>query len=125
MEGDNIKSMDLPALRRLRSKIEAEVVKREKAVKRDLLAKIQRLAVESGIDPSEVLGGMKGAAARVAAQSKGPKRKAKGAPSKAAPPIYFNPVNPSEGWSGRGRQPSWFKTFVENGGDIENLKKRD
>lgn len=32
------------------------------------------------------------------------------------PPKYYNPANPTETWSGRGRQPNWFKTAVEEDG---------
>ena len=32
-----------------------------------------------------------------------------------APPKYKNPENPNQTWSGRGRQPAWFKTALEKG----------
>ena len=38
----------------------------------------------------------------------------KSAGSKVAPK-YRNPANPSETWSGRGRQPRWLATLVQKG----------
>ena len=44
----------------------------------------------------------------------------KAAKAKAAPK-YKHPENPAQTWSGRGRQPVWFKEFIENGGDESEL----
>lgn len=36
-------------------------------------------------------------------------------------PKYRNPVNYNQTWSGRGRKPQWFETFIANGGDVEKI----
>ncbi|WP_425520343.1 H-NS family nucleoid-associated regulatory protein [Stenotrophomonas pavanii] len=41
-------------------------------------------------------------------------RPTKSAGSKVAPK-YRNPANPSETWSGRGRQPKWLAALVQKG----------
>jgi DNA-binding protein H-NS len=35
---------------------------------------------------------------------------------------YRNPENPSEQWTGRGRQPTWIKQAVESGKSLDDLK---
>jgi DNA-binding protein H-NS len=35
---------------------------------------------------------------------------------------YRNPANPSEQWSGRGRQPAWVKAFIASGKTMEEAK---
>jgi DNA-binding protein H-NS len=40
--------------------------------------------------------------------------KSKGSKSGGVPK-YKNPENPSQTWSGRGRQPAWFKAALESG----------
>ncbi len=49
--------------------------------------------------------------------SKGKKRKVK----VNKPPKYQNPANSDEQWSGYGRQPDWFKTYLKRGGKKEDL----
>jgi DNA-binding protein H-NS len=48
-----------------------------------------------------------------------------GAASKSSkpksPPKYRNPANPSQTWSGRGRQPAWIKEALESGRPLEEL----
>jgi DNA-binding protein H-NS len=38
---------------------------------------------------------------------------------------YANPDDSSETWTGRGRKPNWFITYVENGGDPANIEISD
>lgn len=40
---------------------------------------------------------------------------------KKAAPKYANPADPSQTWSGRGRQPVWFREAVENGAKPEDF----
>ena len=37
---------------------------------------------------------------------------------------YTNPDDPTQSWSGRGRQPRWFKDVLAAGGTIESLTVR-
>ncbi|MFP4274645.1 MAG: H-NS family nucleoid-associated regulatory protein [Paracoccaceae bacterium] len=37
------------------------------------------------------------------------------------PAKYRNPENPSETWTGRGRQPNWYKDAIESGKSPEDL----
>ena len=42
-------------------------------------------------------------------------------PAKKAAPKYANPSDPSQTWSGRGRQPIWFREAIAAGVDPESL----
>lgn len=45
--------------------------------------------------------------------------KGKRAPAKAK---YFNPADPTETWSGRGRKPAWFNAAIEQGATPTSLE---
>ncbi|KAF0675312.1 H-NS histone family protein [Profundibacterium mesophilum] len=40
---------------------------------------------------------------------------------KKSPARYRNPEDPSQTWTGRGRQPGWIKSALENGGSLEDF----
>jgi len=42
--------------------------------------------------------------------------------SKKVPPIYSNPENSAENWSGRGRQPHWVKAMLNSGKTLDDLR---
>jgi len=42
-------------------------------------------------------------------------------PYPAVPPKYQNPNNPSEVWSGRGRQPRWIAAKLQAGAHLEEF----
>jgi DNA-binding protein H-NS len=37
---------------------------------------------------------------------------------------YRNPLDASQEWSGRGRQPKWVKELIESGADLQTAKVR-
>ena len=43
-------------------------------------------------------------------------------PKAAVATKYRHPKDPSLTWSGRGRQPAWFKTALANGSSLEELE---
>lgn len=46
----------------------------------------------------------------------------KSAPKNPGVPKYANPDDPSETWTGKGRQPQWFKDAVAAGKDPKDLE---
>ena len=40
----------------------------------------------------------------------------------AVAPKYRNPSNPDQTWSGRGRQPTWFRSAIEAGTEPDALQ---
>lgn len=53
------------------------------------------------------------------------KKKTRGGGGKtktAGTPKYANPDNPSQTWTGKGRQPKWFKDAIEAGTSPESME---
>ena len=50
------------------------------------------------------------------------KTRRKGAPRKAGAPKYANPADPSQTWTGKGRQPQWYKDAMAAGTDPKSLE---
>ncbi|WP_132997153.1 H-NS histone family protein [Sulfitobacter sp. TCYB15] len=64
----------------------------------------EKAAAEYGFSLDEVSGGTKkGKAAKAAAK-------------------YANPEDPSQTWTGKGRQPNWFRDLIASGTDPETLE---
>lgn len=55
------------------------------------------------------------------APAKAPKVKAKKTKAKPAKPRFANPEDSTQTWTGKGRQPAWFKAVVEAGTDPESM----
>ena len=67
----------------------------------------EKAAAEYGFSLNEISSEIKSA-------SKPRKTKAK-APAKKGKPQFANPENPSQTWTGKGRQPNWYRAAVESG----------
>lgn len=91
---------DLKALQKDVAKAIGDFHDRQRA---EVLKEMEALAKKHGMSIDDVVGG------------KGKKRKAKAAAK------YRNPENPSDTWSGRGRQPAWYKSAIEAGKKPESM----
>lgn len=109
--------MPLTELRRLQSKVEAEIRRRSDTARRDLLKKVQKMAAEEGLTLDDLLP----AAETKPAAKRG---KAKSAAKKSAPAAakYRHPENPSIGWSGRGRKPQWVLDWLAQNKPLADLE---
>lgn len=76
-------------------------------------AKINQYVKDHGYTIEELYGDLSSPASGRSKKPAG-RKPAKSAGSKVAPK-YRNPANPSETWSGRGRQPRWLAALVEKG----------
>ncbi|MEL6100413.1 MAG: H-NS histone family protein [Pseudomonadota bacterium] len=90
--------MSSKELRQLIEDAQAALVVRKKLDKKDALAAAQKAAGEFGFALDELVG---------------TKGKIKAQPSAA--PKYRSPEDPSKTWTGKGRQPDWFKEAVAAG----------
>lgn len=99
----NLSKMTPKQLEKLKADLETELKEREKAKLLDARKAAEAAAKKHGFSLSDIMGGGK---------------KAKKAP---AAPKYKNPDNASETWSGRGRQPVWFKTALAAGKSPEDM----
>jgi DNA-binding protein H-NS len=76
----------------------------------------EKAAAEYGFSLNELSSEIKGA-------SKPRKAKAKAkAPAKKGKPQYANPEDATQTWTGKGRQPNWYRAAVENGIAPETMR---
>ena len=101
--------MSLNELLKLQTRVEKAIAKAEGQRKKEARAAMEKLARDYGVSFEEVVAGTSGAAAKMP--------KAKKAAKAKAPPKFANPADKTQTWSGKGRQPDWFKAAVGAGTD--------
>ena len=95
----NLETMSYKDLVILKTRIEDAIEARKQKEKAEVKRKIEELASESGFDVQDIVG------AGGRSQRKGVK----------VPPKYRHPKNPSQTWTGRGRQPRWLVAEIKSG----------
>ncbi len=98
----DLDSMSKEELLALRKSVEKALASFEKRQKEAALAAAHKAAQEHGFSLDEILG-----------------RKSAG---KTSVPKYRNPEDPSQTWSGRGRQPAWYKDALAAGKSPADLE---
>ena len=93
MSAIELDTMSLDELKKLRKDVDAAIKSFEDRKKKAALAELEAKAAELGFNLSDLTG----------AAAKG---------RKVNPPKYRHPETPETTWSGRGRQPDWFKDAV-------------
>jgi DNA-binding protein H-NS len=106
-----LSAKELKALIAQAEKQQTKVLTRPKAAA--MRAKINQYVKEHGYTIEELYGAVSTASSETSRKRTG-RKPAKSAGSKVAPK-YRNPANPSETWSGRGRQPRWLAALVQKG----------
>jgi len=119
----DISSLSLAELRRLQTRVEAEIRRRSDTAKKDLLKRMQKLAAEHGMSLTDVIG-QEAPEKPVAAPKKAAVAKpAKKAAGKPASLIKFrHPENPAIGWTGHGRKPQWVIDWLAQGKALDDLR---
>lgn len=103
----NLDTMSKDELLSLKSDVEKAITKAEKRALQDARAAAEKAVAEFGFKLDEVTGNEKPKAATA---------------KKPGQPKYRNPENPSQTWTGKGRQPQWFKEALANGTDPATLE---
>ena len=93
---------DLKALKKDVDKAIAGYVSRKRD---EALKEVQAVAKKHGLSVGDLVGG-----------------KGKGKKKAAAPAKYRNPADANQTWSGRGRQPAWYKAAVKSGKSQKSLE---
>ncbi len=120
----DLSGLSLTELRRLQTRIEAEIRRRSDTARKDLLKRMQKLAAEHGMSLADVIGQDTEKAApparkSVTKASAQPARKA----LKAASVIKFrHPENAAIGWTGHGRKPQWVIDWLAQGKALDELR---
>ena len=89
------------------ARLTEELKRREAQEKQEFFAQIAQRAEELNISSDEVLRALQGGGAR---------RKTTGVP------MYRNPDNAADTWTGRGRKPGWLIAHLDAGVALEDMK---
>jgi DNA-binding protein H-NS len=104
----DLETLSLPELRTLKAQVEAQIRRHGTATKR-LVSKVEKLAAAQGLTLAQLAQLANGEAPVVKS-------------SRTVGEIkYRNPVNPSQGWTGKGRKPGWVIDYLANGGTLDKL----
>jgi len=96
----DLNSMPLDELKKLRKDVEKAIVSFEDRRKKEALVVLEAKASEMGFSLSDLTGAGK----------------------KISAPKFHNPENPTQTWTGRGRQPAWFKAALSAGKSEDDLR---
>ena len=94
--------MSKEELQDLQKQVTSALKSFDERLRKEAHAKLEAMAQGLGYSLSDFTGGKKGKTA-------------------GAPPKYVHPENPSKTWSGRGRQPQWFKDAIAGGKSEKDL----
>lgn len=98
----NLSKLSLDELRTLQTDVKKAIESYEARKRKEAQAALQAKAKELGFSLAELTGRQK------ATRSTGV-------------PKYAHPENPSQTWSGRGRQPGWIKDAIAEGKPIKDF----
>lgn len=94
-------------LEELAIQVEQEIQQKKALARKSLIADLERVARDAGVSLSDLFG-----------------EQAKSTPVKARAAVaakYRNPNNPTQTWSGRGRQPVWLAALLAEGKALAEL----
>ncbi len=97
----DLNSLSLDELKKLRKDVDLAIKNFEDRKKKAALAELEAKAAEFGFSLNDLTGGVRA--------------------RKVNPPKYRHPENPDLTWSGRGRQPAWYKDLNGAGHAPEEL----
>lgn len=103
----DLKTMSRKELEQLKSQVEKAIKNAEKQELKKARDAAERAAMDFGYSLAELAGMTTGKGSAKASKS---------------PAKYHNPEDPSQTWSGRGRQPKWFKAAIQAGKSPEDLE---
>ncbi|MEL6168594.1 MAG: H-NS histone family protein [Pseudomonadota bacterium] len=94
-----LETLSLQELKSLQKQVESAITSFEKRQRDKARTEMEKIAKEYGVSLQEVITG--------SGKSKAGKSK--------LPAKFRNPQDPSQTWSGRGRQPEWYKAAIKAG----------
>ncbi len=106
----DLKNMSRKELEKLARSVEKQLARLQQKDLKKVRAEMEKLAAAHGVSVQDVLGGIAPA-----------KKTAKTKPKTKSVARYANPADPSQTWTGKGRQPNWFKDAIDAGTSPENM----
>lgn len=98
-----------------------ELEKLQKDVEK-ALAKVSEKELKAARDEAAKIAAKHGFSLEDIAAAPARKRRASSGPKTKAAPKYANPADPSQTWTGKGRQPVWYKEAVAGGAAPASLE---
>ncbi|WP_298917806.1 H-NS histone family protein [uncultured Roseobacter sp.] len=108
----DLKTLTRKQLEKLRSDVDTALEKMIERERKAALVAVEKAAKAHGFTLAEIAADAKPVKA---------KRKVPAKAKVALAPKYANPEDKSQTWSGKGRQPDWFKTALASGSKAEEL----
>lgn len=108
----DLKGMTPKQLQKLSEDVAKEIAKRATKQRDTAMKAAAKAAKEHGFDLTELLG-------------EAPKKRGRKKAAPKKPPLpakYKNPKDASQTWSGRGRQPEWYKAAIASGKSAKSLE---
>jgi DNA-binding protein H-NS len=99
-----IEKMNLEELQAYQKEVEAAIKGYEKKRRADALAAVRETAKQHGFTLEELMGGKPAAKSATKGIAK-----------------YANPADPTQTWTGRGRQPGWVKEALAAGKPLSSM----
>ena len=112
---NDLSKMSRKQLNKMLKDVEKALKALETREKREAKKAAEKAAAKFGFKLSEL------APAGTAATTDAPVRR-KSAKKPASPPKYANPADTSQTWTGKGRQPNWYREEVEKGTTPEAME---
>ncbi|MFG5381360.1 H-NS family nucleoid-associated regulatory protein [Yoonia sp. R2-816] len=109
----DLKSMTRKELEKLKSDVEKALAKISVKEKKAALAAAEKAAAAHGFSLAEITSD---------APVKAKTRKAKTGPKTVSKPKYLNPDDKNQTWTGKGRQPEWFKSAIAAGKSPDDME---
>ena len=110
----DLKSMTRKELEKLKADVEKALSRVSAKEKKVALAAAEKAAAAHGFSLAEITGDAPAPAAKT--------RKAKAGPKTASKPKYRNPDDENQTWTGKGRQPDWFKKAIAAGKSPDDME---
>ena len=104
----DISSLSLAELKNLEAQAIQEIKSRQKGELEKARAEMLAIAQRVGVPLTQLIAGV---SKNVATGEK-----------KAVAPLYRNPENQEQQWSGRGRQPLWVKSWLEKHQSLDEVR---
>lgn len=104
----DLNSLSVTDLEALAVQVQSTIVSKKAQAKKTLIADMEKLARAAGVSLSELFGG-----------TSAPAKATKSKTTVAAK--YRNPNDPSQTWTGRGRQPLWLAALLAEGRALDDL----
>ena len=112
----NLSKLTATELKRLRSKVDSEIKRRDDSARKEVMRKLRKIAAEHGVALDDVL-----TEAKPSGNRRKPLRKASPTKGRKVPVKYRNPSDSTQGWTGRGRKPRWVEEWLTAGKSIDEL----